>query len=159
MFSLILFIAKALIHLGKRLWFFVCKGKGKRERTYVLKEVKEAFVSGLFHSHRWHGKREEGKDDGDHHIERSKEEREGRGEAVFQVGADGKVWSYENVLLENDGASGYIVYVRGTREEGEEQDTVTCYIPNLLALYDFLNYFIQGRTPSFRSIAEAKPLL
>ena len=70
--------AKALIHLGKSLWFFVFQGKGKGERTSVLREGKEAFLYGLLHSHRGEGKREGGKGHVDHHIKGSKEEEEGR---------------------------------------------------------------------------------
>lgn len=149
--------AKALIHLGKSLWFFVFQGKGKGERTSVLREGKEAFLYGLLHSHRWEGKREGGKGHVDHHIKGSKEEEEEG--AIFKVGKNGDVWVYKNIILETHKASGYIVSVKGVREGWEERDTITCYVPNLLALYDFLNYFTQGRKVLFNSVAEFKPLL
>jgi len=79
------------------------------------------------------------------------------GNAVFEVREDGKSWAYKNIVIAQDGASGYILYVKGTDEGWEEYDMVVCYIPNQLAMFDFLEYFIQGRRPLFSSIAEFKP--
>jgi len=78
--------------------------------------------------------------------------------AVFEVSNDGKSWVYENIVLKQDGVSGYIVYIKGEQKGWEKDDTITCYVPNQLALFDLLYYLLEGKQPLFSSIAEFKPL-
>ena len=79
--------------------------------------------------------------------------------AVFKVREDGKSWTYKNILLTQDEASGWIVYLKGDHEAGwEEEDTITCYVPNQLVLFVLLESLTQGRQPLFSSVAEFKPL-
>ena len=103
-------------------------------------------------------------------IREEGEEEEGRGKAIFKVRKNGKSWVYENILLETIGTSAFLVkinpfFMNGIKEEGEGEggiwegpDTIVCYIPNILVLFELLNYLLPGRRPLFSSSAEYKPL-
>jgi len=78
--------------------------------------------------------------------------------AVFEVREDGNSWVYENILVMRDEASSWLVYIKGREDGWEEQTTITCYVPDLFTLYDFLDSLTKGRRPLFSSIAEFTPL-
>ena len=78
--------------------------------------------------------------------------------AVFDVRADRNSWAYKNLIVLRVTASGWLVYITGEEVGCELQDTITCYVPSLFVLYDFLQYFTQGKQPVFSSVAEFKPL-
>jgi len=83
------------------------------------------------------------------------------GEVLFRVQEDGKTWIWENILLKQEGASSYRLYIRGAMEgkEGwEEENIINCYIPNVLAKFYFLDLILQGKPYYFSSIAEPEPL-
>jgi len=142
-----------------KFWFFVFKGK--RERTNVLEEGKV----GVDHlkkeknnlGYKFYNKQgREAKEEGEGREGGIEEEREG--EVVFHVREDGTSWVYKNLVLAQSGASGYVVYIKGLQEGWEEEDMITCYIPNQLAMFEFLNYLLQGRRPLFSSLADFHPL-
>ena len=80
-------------------------------------------------------------------------------QAVFNVREDGNSWAYENLIVIRVGASSWLVYIKGEEAGWETRDMITCYVPNLLILYDFLHYFTQDRQPVFASVAEFQPLI
>jgi len=78
--------------------------------------------------------------------------------AIFDVREDGKSWVYKNILIKHDGASSWLVYIKGDEDGWETQDTITCHVPHLISLFDLLWYLVQGRQPLFSSVAEFTPL-
>ena len=81
-----------------------------------------------------------------------------RDEAVFEVRRDGRSWRHKNIILSQDGAASYIVYIEGKEEGWEERDMITCYVPNQFSMFTLLNYLLYGQRPVFSSIADFKPL-
>ena len=74
--------------------------------------------------------------------------------AVFEVREDGKSWVWENMLLRQEGASSYRLYIRGEMEGWEEEDIINCYIPNVSAKSYFFDLILQGKPYYFSSIEE-----
>ena len=78
--------------------------------------------------------------------------------AVFKVREDGQSWVYKNILLTQDGASSWIVYLKGDHEQGwEEEDVIICYVPHQAMMFVVLEGLTHGRRPLFSSLAEFKP--
>ena len=122
--------------LVKRIQFFSPRRNGRKgaKRTNVLEEARKRIGA-------------------DHRTVEARE-----GEALFLVQEDGKTWIWEHMMLKQEGASAYRLYIKGTMEGWEGEDTINCYIPNVLAKFYFLDLILQGKPYYFSSIAESKPL-
>ena len=78
------------------------------------------------------------------------------GKATFEVREDGVSWQYENLIVEQDGAVAYVVYILG-EEEGKEEDRVECRVPHVFLMLDLLTSLTHGKLPVFTSLAGHKP--
>ena len=75
---------------------------------------------------------------------------------VFEVREDGNSWVYENIILMRDGASSWRVYIKGREDGWDDQTTITCYVPDLPILYDFLGSLTRGRRAVFSSMLDSQ---
>ena len=101
------------------------------------------------------GKQLEGSDV-DHQLSSGRKE----GKATFEVREDGVSWQYENLIVEKDGATSYVVYILREGKEGKwdtKIDTVECRVPNVVLMLELLTSLTRGKNPVFTSVAEGRP--
>ena len=118
-------------------------GKKRKEagRTFVLREELEGrhYVNHPQPKKGTNGREEEGS----------------KGQVLFRVREDGVSWQHKNVIVCQEGSSGYLVYI--IAGEGKDEDVIVCKVPHLMVLLDLLSSLNEGKNPLFSSIAEHKP--